>query len=97
MASSRHRPHAAALWLVRAFAPGCPTHLRSWSAKLGRRGERVTILYDLPDEKAKRAAADLARRAPSLTQVAIGSKAVRELNVAIEGPLMTVSALLVKA
>jgi hypothetical protein len=39
MAGSRHRPHAAALWLVRAFAPGCPTHLRSWSAKLGRRGE----------------------------------------------------------
>jgi hypothetical protein len=94
-----HRIHPACTFLIKAFSPGCPTMLRSWSAKLEKRGERVTLLYDLPTDAAVGRAGQLVRQAPSFRNVAVGGKAVRELGAEIlaDQAVLSVSALLVKA
>lgn len=97
MVERRYRLDPAIAWLMRAFAPGCPTMLRSWSAKLERRGERVTLVFDLPSDEARRCAVDLARRAPTLRQIAVGRKAIRDIHASIEEDALNVSALLVRS
>lgn len=93
---ARYRIHAAGAFLIRAFAPECPTNLRSWSAKLEKRGERVIITFDLPTAAARKNAAELARRAPTMRLIAIGGKSIREIHAEVERELLTVNALLVK-
>ena len=93
---ARYRVHAAATFLIRTFAPGDAGLLRSWRSKLEKRGERVTILFDLPGEEAGRNAIDRSKRADSARLVTIGGKTIAELNVKLEGALMTVDALLVR-
>jgi hypothetical protein len=96
---SHRRVHAATTFLIRSFAPGDLTHLRSWSAKLEKRGERVTILFDLPSDEARARAEKLLRQAASFRNVAVGGKAVRELSAEIfeDQAVLSITALLVKA
>lgn len=78
------RVNAATRWLIRAFAPGCPTLLRSWeSARIGHDGELLTIFFDLPDDRAAARAKELERGAKSLAQVRIGKTAVHDLTATI--------------
>lgn len=87
----------ATRFLLRAFAPGCPTMLRHWTARRAGRGERVTLTYDLVDGKARLRALELAKSAPSLVQVAVGKLVIRDLAVTVEDQTLTVEALLVSA
>lgn len=94
------RINAATTWLIRAFAPGCPTMLRSWSSKPARDGgELLTIVYDVPGGEAQRRARALARSAQSLMHIMVGRTAVRELTAKVheDHATLTVTALLVKA
>jgi len=89
----------AVTWLLRAFAPGCPTMLRSWASKpVDGGGERLTIVYDLPDGKARLRAFELIKSAASLKTVAIGAHAIRDIEPRVtETPdLLTVDVLLVR-
>jgi hypothetical protein len=95
--SGHRRIHPAVSFLIKAFAPGCPTMLRSWSAKLEKRGERVVLLFDLPHSLARNRATQLVRSAGAWAHVAVGSKAIRELTAEIlDEDVLSVSALLVK-
>jgi hypothetical protein len=95
--SARRRRYAlspAVTFLIRAFAPGCPTLLRSQATKAVRGGSRLTINYDLPDSQARLRADELARSAASLKLIAVGRQVVRDVDVTI-GEVLTVSVLLV--
>lgn len=96
-ASGHRRIHPAVSFLIRAFAPGCPTMLRSWSAKLEKRGERVILLFDLPTDEARGRAAKLVGSASAWAHVAVGNKAIRELTAEIlDEDVLNVRALLVR-
>lgn len=95
--SSYRKVHPAVTFLLRACAPGDLTHLRSWKSVIGKKGEKLTIAYDLPDGEARARAAKLVRQAPSLRLTAVGGKAIHELSAVVEGDVLTVSALLRKA
>ena len=91
-------PRPATTWLIRAFAPGCPTMLRSWASKPGKDGgEVLSIVYDLPTDDAARIARAMAKSAQSLTHVRIGRDCVRHLKATVHGRhrTLTVDALLV--
>lgn len=93
------RINAATTWLIRAFAPGCPTMLRSWASKPAADGcEQLTIVYDLPGEEACRRARALVKSAKSLFHTAVGRTSIRELTAELheDHKTMTVTALLVK-
>lgn len=93
------RVNAATTWLIRAFAPGCPTMLRNWASKpAADGGELLTIVYDLPGDDARRYARALARSARSLTHIAVGQTSIRELTAKVheEHATLTVAAVLVK-
>jgi hypothetical protein len=81
--SSRRRVGPATTWLIRAFAPGCPTMLRSWASQRvmidRERFERLTIIFDLPDEPAFSRAVELESSAATLAHVRVGKKVIREL------------------
>jgi hypothetical protein len=100
--SARRRRYSlspATTWLIRAFAPGCPTLLRS-QATVRVRGpaDRLTIIYDLPDGKARLRADQLAKGAAALKLVAIGSQVIRDIDVAVsdDRDLLSVDVLLVR-
>jgi hypothetical protein len=96
-ASGHRRIHPAISFLIRAFAPGCPTMLRSWSSKLTRRGERLILLFDLPTQAAQNRAVQLVRSSAAWAHVAVGNKAIRELTAEIlDEDVLSVTALLVK-
>jgi hypothetical protein len=87
------RVSPATTWLIRAFAPGCPTMLRSWAsqkltAKQGG-GERLTIYFDLPNDDALALAGDLAARAPTLRLVRIGKTTINDLAVLVSAEQRT--------
>jgi hypothetical protein len=95
--SGHRRIHPAVTFLIKAFAPGCPTMLRSWSAKLEKRGERVELLFDLRTDDARVRAAKLVRSAGAWAHVAVGNKAIRELTAEIlDEDVLNVRALLVR-
>lgn len=104
MMRTRRIISAATTFLIRSFAPGCPTMLRSWSSKPERvpdggrheRVERLTITYDLPTVEAHRRARELERSARSLLHVAIGRTSIRYLTVEVSArhSTMVVDALL---
>jgi hypothetical protein len=79
------RINAATTWLIRAFAPGCPTMLRSWSAKRVDDRDHLTILYDLPDDAAFQRALELERSAGALRCIRIGKHVVAELTAGVIG------------
>jgi len=93
---AKYRVNAAAAFLVKAFCPGDGAHLRCWSAKLERRGERVLVEYDV-DGAYRQRAEKLCNSANAFRQVAIGTKAIRDISASIDGDVLTVSALLVRA
>jgi hypothetical protein len=97
MAHSHRRVHPAITFLMRTFAPADVARAPAWSAKLERRGERVRLSFDLPDDDALRVAEKLARSAPALRLVAVGGKAIDELSAEICDDVLVVSALLVRA
>lgn len=81
------RVNAATTWLIRAFAPGCPTMLRSWESSRvsgeGERCERLTIYFDLPTEPAVDRAKELERSAGALRHIRIGRTVVRDLSAQV--------------
>lgn len=97
MTARSRSPHMAACnWLIRAFAPGCPTALRTWSVKVEGKAERLKIAYDLADDQARRIAADLVKRAGTLELVRIGRRVIRSPQAAIADDVLTIDVLLVK-
>lgn len=96
----RRRISAAATFLIRAFAPGCPTMLRSWASKPrrveGARCEALTIHFDLPDQPAFARALELEASAPTLRLIRVGRTVVREVSASVSGAqrTLTVEALL---
>ena len=96
MAARSYRVSPACSWLIRAFSPGCPTQLRCWSSRKVIGGERLTIIFDLPDGKARLRAAEIARTAPTAELVEVGGKALRDLTAVVEADRLTVEALLVR-
>lgn len=94
------RVNAATTWLIRAFAPGCPTNLRTFASKPvrveGTRCEKLTIYFDLPDQAAFGRALELEASAPTLRLIRIGRTVVREISASVSGAqrTLTVEALL---
>jgi hypothetical protein len=94
------RVNAATTWLIRAFAPGCPTMLRSWESKPekidGERCERLTIFFDLASDPALVRAKELEKSAGALRLIRIGKTVVRDLaaSVSDEHRTLKVEALL---
>lgn len=71
----------AVTFLIRAFSPGCPTMLRSWESRPeGRRGERLTIFFDLPSPSAIARAKELAASAGNLRLIRVGRTVLREVT-----------------
>jgi hypothetical protein len=100
MAADRRRyrrVHPAHTFLIRTFAPTCPTQLRAINARLTNRGERVVVSFDLDDDASRHRAQRLVRSAAALREVAVGGKAIREIKAAVEGDLLIVTALLVRS
>lgn len=91
---TRYRTNPAITFLLRAFAPGCPTMLSSWSRKRQGRGARITIAYHLPDDQARRRADELVRTAGSLHQVAIGRRVITAACATVDGDMLNVDVLL---
>jgi hypothetical protein len=85
----------ACTWLIKAFAPGCPTTLRFWTEKRVAGGRRLTIEFDLNDGKARLRAAELVRTAPTLNLIAVGPTVIRDLTATATDDRLTVEALLV--
>jgi hypothetical protein len=83
MARSRRRLSCAATFLIRAFAPGCPTLLRSQESRATAAGEALTIFYDLPDDESFSLAVDKAERAHSLRLIRIGHAIVADLSAVV--------------
>jgi hypothetical protein len=111
--SSRRRRYAmtpAVTWLIKAFAPvsgpaGDPAQptvaelLRS-QATVRVRGpaDRLTIVYDLPDGRARLRADQLVKSASGMKLVAIGAQVIRDIEATIDDDrtLLTVTVLLVR-
>lgn len=91
------RINAATTWLIRSFAPGCPTMLRSWSSKRHERGELLTIFFDLPSHDAFTIGLERAASAGSLRLLRVGKRIIRDLQAEVSGQHRTlkVQALLV--
>lgn len=91
--SRTRRVPPAVTFLIRAFAPGCPTMLRSWESRRRRPChdgvretiDQLTIFYDLPDQPALLRALELERSAPSLVHVRVGRTVIRGLAASISG------------
>lgn len=98
---TRYKVNPACAFLLRAFAPGCPTLLKCWSHKVvriaGERCERVAISYALPDDDARRWAAERVDSAGSLHQVTIGRRSIRAASAQVAGDLLAVDVLLAPA
>lgn len=94
IAGSRRRISPATTWLIRAFAPGCPTMLRSWASfpawaehgpRRRRTGEKLVLFFDLPDQPAFTRALELEGSAGALRLIRIGRTVVRELTAQVSG------------
>ena len=97
---ARYRVHVAATFLIRTFCPANafePRLLRSWTSRRERSAERVTIRFDLPNADARSLAQGRVGQAPSARLVRVGGKAIHEIQAAVEGDVLTVSALLARA
>lgn len=81
----RRRISPATTFLIRAFAPGCPTMLRHWTSQKVSDGELVTIFFDLPDQRAVDRALELQPGARSLRLVRVGRTIIHDMTADVSG------------
>jgi hypothetical protein len=83
-------------FLIRAFAPGCPTMLRSIASTAQPcGGEHVAIVFDLADAAARARADELVASAAALQLIAVGQTVIHDLAATLADDLLTVAARLV--
>ena len=88
----RRRINAATTWLIRAFSPGCPTLLRCWESQVTQPAcERVKIVFDVPNDEARRRAVEMAELAGNLVNVRVGWVAIRDISAVLHAEHRTLT------